>query len=138
MNKFETQESLVSGFLSALNNAGLQPAGGSDQTKTKYYRGFVTKAGSDAALYVRYNVDDNDTVYSSDDSDFMRGIEIGGEVYTKNGYGDTDYQDLCYNIEESCKESGYILEWGGESTDASFDPDSPVALKRFTVTKNKI
>lgn len=138
MNRFKTQESLVASFISALNAAGMQRGYGNDPNKPHYWRGFVPKDYSTRELFLRYNVDENDTAVYADDDDFMRSIEIGGEVYTNNGYGDGAYQDLCIAIEENLEANGFKIEWGQEDTDASFNVDAPVSIKRFTATKNKV
>ena len=137
MNRFETQESFVAEFIVALTNAGMQAGAGADLTKPRYFRGYVPPERSTDALFLRYNIDENNTLYFSDDKDFIREIVIGGEVYTRNGYGDSDYQDLCEDIEDECVKKGFAVEWENESTDASFDANSPISIKRFSVTKNK-
>lgn len=138
MNRFTVQESLVAEFISALNEAGMQRGYANDPKKPYYWRGFVPKDYSTRALFLRYNVDENNTAVYADDDDFMRSIEIGGEVYTNNGYGDSAYQDLCIEIENKLKEHRFIIEWLQEDTDASFNVDAPISIKRFTVTKNKV
>ena len=137
MNRFSTQESIVADFINVLIAAGMQYASGADDTKPRFHRGFVPPEKSTEALFLRYNVDDNNTIESSDNDDFIREVVIGGEIYTRNGYGDSDYQDLCENIEKECKKSRFQIEWENESTDASFDVDSPMPIKRYTVIKNK-
>lgn len=138
MNRIETQEYLVAEFITALNNAGMQISHGSDPNKPYYWRGFVPKGYSTKALFLRYNVDSNDTEYYADNKDFMRSITIGGEIYTNNGYGDEAYQNLCIEIENQLTLSGFYIEWEQEDTDSSFNVDNPISIKRFTVTKNKI
>lgn len=138
MDRFRTQESIVAGFLSILNSAGMQSSFGSNKTKPRYYRGYCPPDATKKAIFLRYVADFNETVSSADNDDFMRKTEIGGEIYTKNGYGDATYQLLCYNIERYCAQNGYNIEWFGEDTDTSFDVNSPIAFKRFTVTKNKV
>lgn len=135
--RFQTQESLVSGFVNALVQAGMQNATGSSKTKYRFFRGYVPPKHSKEAIFLRYSVDENDTPHYADNVDFMRSIEIGGEIYTRNGYGDETFKTLCNNIESECSDGGYRIEWEGEDTDASLDADSPIALKRFTVIKNK-
>lgn len=137
MNKrFEKQEIIVAKFMSALNLAGMQPTYGNDEAKPRYWRGFVPKSYSNEALFLRFNVDDNEIIYSADDCDFMQTVPIGGEIYTHNGYGDSDYQSLCKNIEEKLTENRFNIEWAQEDTDSSFNVDDPIHIKRFSVTNN--
>lgn len=138
MDRFNTQESIVSGFLTILNTAGMQASYGKNATKPHYYRGFVPPTAVKKPLFLRYVVDVNESVYKADNDDFMRRTEIGGEIYTKNGFDDPTYKTLCANIESNCLSNGYSIEWFGESTDTSLDAQSTIAFKRFTVIKNKV
>ena len=130
-NRFEKQEIAVDMFVNALKNAGMQSSYGERQ-KPRFWRGFVDKDYATEALFVRFSIDDNNIPYSADNFDFMQSVEIGGEVYTNNGYFDSQYLVLCANIEECMQENNIDIQWLGEDTDASFNVDNPIKLKRFT------
>ena len=143
--RFEKQEAAVAAFVNALENAGMQSAydnvldsNNNPLDLPRYFRGYVDKNLATDALFVRFIVDDNEIPYSADNFDFLQTIEIGGEVYTYNGYNDSDYIDLCLAIESQMQSNEIDFKWLGEGTDASFDIDNPIKLKRFTATINKI
>lgn len=137
-NRFGKQETAVVAFTTALDNAGMQPSYGNNTSKPRYWRGFVEKNYANEALFLRFLVDDNNIPYSADDFDFMQNIEIGGEIYTNNGYNDSAYLSLCGNIEAYMQENNIDFQWLGEDTDASFDIDNPIRLKRFSAKINLI
>lgn len=131
-NRFQTQELAVGAFTDALTDAGMQPSYGDDATKPRYWRGFVDKDYATEPLFLRFIVDNNEIPYSADNYDFLQEVEIGGEVYTNNGYEDEDYIDLCLAIEAQMQNNNIEFQWLGEDSDASFDVDNPIRLKRFT------
>lgn len=138
MNKrFEKQEEAITLFTEALNDAGMQPSYGL-KTKPRYWRSFVEKNYATESLFLRFIVDTNDIPYSADNFDFLQSVEIGGEFYTNNGFNDIAYIRICEEIESCMQEKNIEFQWLGEDTDASFDIDNPIRLKRFTAKINTI
>ena len=125
-------------MLSGLNSAGMQSPYGSDATKPRYWRSMVNKNYITEPIFLRYFVDDVDSVSRADDADFLRESEIGCELYCNNGFGDSDYQTLAAAIETQLALLGFNVMWENESTDTSLDEDNPISVKRFTVTKTKL
>lgn len=130
MTKFALKEKAVAMFQSALNNAGMQGDWGTED-KPKYWRGFVSKEGTQEKLYLLYQVTDNIELNATDNQSFRRAIYINGSLYTRDGFDYGKYQDLAEAIEQACKEADIILTFEDEGIDTTIDQDSPVSYCNF-------
>ncbi len=131
MTKFELKEKAVAIFQSALNAAGFQRYSGSDSEKPKYWRGFVSKRGTMAPIFLRFDVIDNLETEGCDNQSFRRTIYISGELYTRNGFADGEYQDFAAAIERECKKLNITFNFINESYNTSEDQDNAIYYCNF-------
>lgn len=128
--KFALKEKAVALFQTALNNAGMQGDWGTED-KPKYWRGFVSKDGTQEKLYLLYQVTDNIELEAADNKSFRRAIYINGSLYTRDGFDYGKYQDLAESIEKECAKLGIIFTYQDEGIDTTIDQDSPVSYCNF-------
>lgn len=132
MSKFETRERFVYLFETALQNAGMQDGKtGQDTEKPRYWRTQVLN--SDEALFLLYVVTDNLPLDNADNKSIRRELYINGEVFTRNGFNDGEFQDLCVAIETECEKLGLYCNFDSEGRDTSIDTESPVDYVNFEV-----
>lgn len=123
MNKFALRETAVANFESALNNAGMQNSYGSED-KPKYWRGDVKDVNCD--LFLSYTVDEPVNLESCDNDLFRQQFFFSGQLFTRSGYGDADFQDLAEAIETACKNANIFIKWQGEGEDKSLDTEATI------------
>ena len=92
MSKFQLREEFVAKFEQALRNAGMQSKLGTDTDKPRYWRGQVDNTND--ALFLLYVVTDNLPLESADNKSVRRQLYLNGSLFTRNGFNDSDYQDL--------------------------------------------
>lgn len=130
MSKFETREQFVALFQQALNNAGMQRSTGTEN-KPKYWRGQVDNDASD--LFLLYTVTGNEPLEHADNKSIRRDLFINGQLFTRSGYSDSNFQDLAIAIEERCEQLGLICTFEDEGRDNSIDTESPIYYINFEV-----
>ena len=128
MNKFSLRETAVANFERALNNAGMQNAYGTAD-KPKYWRGDVEDTNHD--LFLSYSPEEPENLESCDNDLFRQQIFIDGQLFTRSGYGDADFQDLAEAIETACKNANIFIKWTTEGRDNSLDTESPIYWINF-------
>lgn len=131
MSKFQLREEFVAKFEQALRNAGMQSKLGTDIDKPRYWRGQVDDTND--ALFLLYIVTDNLPLESADNKSVRRQLYLNGEVFTRNGFNDSEYQDLCYNIEVECEKLKLTCTFSDEGRDNSLDTESPIYYINFEV-----
>ena len=138
MTKFELKEKAVSNFQAVLNAAGMERGRISDgySDKPMYWRGFVKDATP--AIFLGFEVTDNMELNAADNMSMRRAVYINGTLYTRNGFGDAQYQALASRIEDECKKAGIIFNFNGESYDASTDSESAISYCNFEVEQRLI
>lgn len=130
MSKFETREQFVALFQQALQRAGMQRSTGTEN-KPKYWRGQVDNDTSD--LFLLFTVTSNDSLEYADNKSIRRDFFINGQLFTRSGYGDSNFQDLAIAIETQCEVAGLICTFEDESRDNSIDTESPIYYVNFEV-----
>lgn len=131
MSKFQLREEFVAKFEQALRNAGMQSKLGTDTTKPRYWRGQVDN--TDDALFLLYVVTELIALEHADNKLVRQQLFINGEVFTRNGFTDSDYQDLCHNIEVECEKLKLTCTFSDEGRDNSLDTESPIYYINFEV-----
>lgn len=131
MTKFELKEKAVANFQSALSTAGMVRGrtSGNVPKEPMYWRGFVKDTTQ--AIFLGFDVTDNMEIAAADNSTARRAIYINGTLYTRNGFADSDYQDLASAIERACKAAGIDFNFTSESYDASQDSESSISYVNF-------
>lgn len=130
MSKFETRERFVAMFEQALRNAGMQSSLGTEN-KPKYWRGQVNNDASD--LFLLYVVTDNKSRDFADNKPVRQDLYINGQLFTRSGFTDSDYQDLCVAIERECEALGLDIDFDDENINNVIDTESPVFYVNFEV-----
>ena len=130
MSKFQVREEFVATFEQALRNAGMQRHTGTED-KPKYWRGQADNTLD--ALFLIYVVTTPVPLESADNKLVRIEEYINGEVFTRNGFSDGDYQDLCHNIEVECEKLGLTCTFQDEGRDNTIDTESPVYYINFEV-----
>lgn len=125
---FEIKETAVANFQTALNNAGMQRSSGTE-VKPKYWRGRADNIDQD--LFLVFTVTDNMEIEACDNESLRRIVYINGEIYTRSGANDSNYQDLANNIEKSCKALDINIVFSDDGIDSSIDADSPIYYCNF-------
>lgn len=136
--KFQLRESVVANFELALRNAGMQRWTGTDPKKPKYWRGRVESSGMVEDLFFLYTVTDNLELEAADNKSFRRQVFINGQLYTRSGFSNANFQDLANAIERECGELGFIFNFEGEGIDTSIDENAPVYYCNFEAEKRVI
>jgi hypothetical protein len=128
MTKRALREKFAANFETALLNAGMQYFN-VDDDKPKFWRGEVTNV--DDIMFLLYSVTEPvDTDYADNDL-FRQQLFIDGRLFTRNGFGDSDFQDLGEEIETQCNALGIMIKWTGEGSDTSLDTESPIYYIEF-------
>ena len=117
-------------FERALRNAGMQSSLGTEN-KPKYWRGQVDNDTSD--LYLLYEVTGNAPLEYADNKSIRRDLYINGQLFTRSGFSDSDYQDLAVAIERECEELGLFITFEDENINNLVDTESPVFYINFEV-----
>ena len=128
--KFTIREQAAAAFETALISAGMQRWTGKED-KPKYWRGRVDSQGMLEDLFLLYTVTDNLELDAADNKSFRRDIYINGQIYTRSGFSNGDFQDLCEAIQDAMDEAGIIFIINGEGVDTSIDQDAPVYYVNF-------
>ena len=136
MSKFQLREEFVAKFEQALRNAGMQSKLGTDTTKPRYWRGQVDN--TDDALFLLYVVTEPIALEHADNKLVRQQLFINGEVFTRNGFNDSDYQDLCNNIEVECEKLGINCTFSDEGRDNTIDTESPIYYINFEVSEKAL
>ena len=132
MSKFLLRERFVANFEQALQNAGMQDGRtGQEIGKPRYWRTQVNN--TEDALFVLFVVTDNLPLEDADNKSIRRQLFINGEVFTRNGFGDTDFQNLCEQIEIECEKLNLICVFSDEGRDNSVDTESPIDYVNFEI-----
>ena len=131
MSKFQLREDFSATFEQALRNAGMQRHTGTEQNKPKYWRGQADNTLDD--LFLVYAVTDNLPLENADNKSVRRQLYINGEIFTRNGFNDAEFQDLCINIEIECEKLGLYCTFSDEGRDNTIDTESPVYYINFEV-----
>ena len=131
MSKFQLREEFVAKFELALRNAGMQRWTGTEIDKPKYWRGQVDDTSEN--LFLLYAVTDNLPLEEADNKSVRRQLYLNGEVFTRNGFSDSDYQDLCHNIEIECEKLGLFCVFSDEGRDNTLDTESPIYYINFEI-----
>lgn len=130
MSKFETRERFVALFEQALRDAGMQRSTGKED-KPKYWRGQVDNDNSD--LFLLYTFTGNEPLEYADNKSIRREMYINGQLFTRSGYNDADFQDLAVAIENACENYGFFCTFEDESRDNTIDTESPIYYVNFEV-----
>jgi hypothetical protein len=136
MSKFQLREEFVAKFEQALRNAGMQGKLGSDTAKPRYWRGQVDN--TDDALFLLYVVTEPIALEHADNKLVRQQLFINGEVFTRNGFNDSDYQDLCHNIEVECEKLKLTCTFSDEGRDNTIDTESPIYYINFEVSEKAL
>jgi hypothetical protein len=131
MSKFQLREEFVAKFEQALRNAGMQSKLGTDTDKPRYWRGQVDDTND--ALFLLYVVTEPIALEHADNKLVRQQLFLNGEVFTRNGFTDSDYQDLCHNIEVECEKLKLTCTFSDEGRDNSLDTESPIYYINFEV-----
>lgn len=126
--KFNLKEEAVANFELALENAGMQRYNGTED-KPRYWRNKAVRPDED--LFLVYSVTDNMEIIAADDKTQRRIIYINGQLYTRSGCNDNNYQDLAVAIEEQCENAKIDMTFEGEGVDDSLDVDNPIYYCNF-------
>lgn len=129
MSKFGLRERFAYNFETALENAGMQDAHGIDETKPKYWRGQVDDVNHD--LFLVYSVSEPNDLQNADNKLIRQQLFIDGQIFTRSGYGDSDFQDLIEAIETQCNLADIYISFSGEGRDNSIDTESPLYYVNF-------
>ena len=130
MSKFQLREDFVAKFELALRNAGMQRHTGNEE-KPKYWRGQADNVLDD--LFLVYVVTEPIALEHADNKLVRQQLFINGEVFTRNGFSDGDYQDLCHNIEVECEKLKLTCTFSDEGRDNTIDTESPIYYINFEV-----
>lgn len=136
MSKFQLREEFVAKFEQALRNAGMQSKLGTDTDKPRYWRGQVDNP--DDALFLLYVVTEPIALEHADNKLVRQQLFINGEVFTRNGFNDSDYQDLCNNIEVECEKLKLTCTFSDEGRDNIIDTESPIYYINFEVSEKAL
>ena len=128
MSKFILRERFAYNFETALTNAGMQDAYGEEE-KPKFWRGQVDDTEKD--LFLLYSVSEPIDTENADNDLFRQQLFIDGQLFTRSGYGDSNFQELAEAIEEECKKANIFIKWTGEGRDNSVDTESPIYFVNF-------
>ena len=128
MNKFQLRETFAANFETALINAGMQYFNGEEE-KPRFWRGQVDNTDDD--LFLMYSVTEPIDAQVADNRLFRQQLFIDGQLYTRSGFGDSDFQDLAEAIETQCKLANIFIKWTGEGRDNSIDTESPIYWVNF-------
>lgn len=129
MTTFALREKMAATFEIALQNAGMQRWTGTDNYKPKYWRGKVNDINQD--IFLLYSITDNLENDAADNKSFRRSIYANGQLYTRSGFSDSDFQELAEAIEEECKALNIIFSFDDEGIDTSLNADSPMYYCNF-------
>lgn len=129
--KFKIKEKAVAYFEAALSEAGMQRYNGTEN-KPRYWRNKAVRTEDD--LFLVYSVTDNMEIIAADNATQKRIIYINGQLYTRNGCNDGEYQDLAEAIETSCESMKIDMTFADEGVDDSLDADSPIYYCNFEAT----
>ena len=135
MSKFALRETFAANFETALINAGMQYYNGIEE-KPKFWRGQVDETNDD--LFLMYQVTEPVDTDNADNKLFRQQLFIDGQLYTRSGFGDSDFQDLAEAIETACKSLGIFISWTGEGRDNSLDTESPIYWVNFEAQQRLI
>lgn len=128
--KAQIREQAAARFEIALQSAGMQRWTGKGD-KPKYWRGRVDKQGMLDDLFLLYTITDNLELNAADNKSFRRNIYINGQIYTRSGYANGDFQDLQEKIQYAMEELNIVFTFQGEGVDTSIDQDAPVYYINF-------
>ncbi len=142
MAEINVREAAVASFENALRKAGMTDGIDTNaemSDKPMFWRDSVPSNGVAEALFLVYGIQ-NSTSRSADNGLFTLTPYIYGTVFTRNGRGDCEYQELLANIENACNEivPHIVFELGAEDTDTSLDPDSPIDYINFTACQTRL
>ena len=135
MSKFSLRETFAANFETALINAGMQYYNGIEE-KPRFWRGQVDETNDD--LFLMYQVTKPVDTDNADNRLFRQQLFIDGQLYTRSGFGDSDFQDLAEAIETQCKSLGIFISWTGEGRDNSLDTESPIYWVNFEAQQRLI
>lgn len=127
--KFALREKMAANLETAFNNAGMQRWTGTDEYKPKYWRGKVNDVNKD--LFLLYDITDNLEDEAADNKSFRRSVYANGQLYTRSGFSNSEYQSLAELIETECEKLGIIFVFADEGIDTSIDADSPIYYCNF-------
>jgi len=127
--KFGLREQFVANFQTALEQAGMQYAYGTDETKPRYWRGQVDNVDED--LFLLFSASEPTLLEEADNKLYREELYIDGQLFTRSGYTDSDFQDLAEEIEKKCKALNIFISWTGEGRDNSIDTESPLYYVNF-------
>lgn len=128
MSRFVLRERFAYNFETALQNAGMQDEYGEEE-KPKYWRGQVDDTEKD--LFLLYSVSEPIDTENADDDLFRQQLFIDGRLFTRSGYGDSNFQELAEAIERECKNAKIFIKWTSEGRDNSIDTESPIYYVDF-------
>lgn len=133
MADFALKEQAVASFETALRNAGMQDAHGTETGKSRFYRGVVSNI--DDSLYLNYVCTDNSEVNAADNKSVRRCVYLNGALYSRNGYADEDYQDLAEAIETECGKLGIYINFSSDGEATPVDTESSIYYCEFEAQK---
>lgn len=133
LQEYEIREQVAALFESSLENAGLYWS--KSEKQPKYWRGRVDSQGVLDDIFCLYDITDSPELYAADNKTFIRQIFINGSIYTRQGFSNGEFQDICKSIQKMSKENGFIFKYQGEGVDMSIDQDSPIYYINFEAEK---
>ena len=137
MSKFGTREKFIYNFETALERAGLLDGSvEQEENLPKYYRGRVITTEAD--LFLMYQPSEPIDLESADNNLFRQQFFIDGQLYTRSGYSDSDFQDLAEAIEDECKKANIFIKWTNEDRDTALDTESPIYFIDFEAQQRLI
>lgn len=135
MNSFQIKETFVANVESCFRKAGMQDCDSNEKVnqtlKPKYWRGQVNDITQD--LFLLYTVTSNDTIDNGDNEVFRRQLYINGQLFTRSGFEDSNFQALASKIENACKSAGMFCRFDSEGRDNSIDTESPIYYVNFEI-----
>lgn len=131
MSSFKVKEQFVANFEALLQSVGMQDSDGTDTTKPKYWRGQVNDTSKD--LFLMYSVTDNIAIDYADNKAQRRQLYINGQLFTRSGFGDYNFQTLANAIETACENAGMFCTFDTEGRDNSIDTESPIYYVNFEI-----
>lgn len=130
--RFELREKFALDFQQALISAGMQAAYGL-LNKPRFWRGQVDNVDED--IFLVYDVTDPVDLESADNKLFRTEQYINGQLFTRSGFDDGDFQDLAIAIEEECEKAEIDIKWTNESRNNAIDTESPIYFINFEAQK---
>lgn len=132
MSRWKLRDTFAYNFETVLKSVGMIDGEIDEEAQSpKYYRGEGEIDLSTQTLWLNYTVSEPIDTENADNDLFRQQLFIDGQLFTVNGYSDSDFHDLAEAIETQCKSAGIFIKWTGEGRDNSIDTESPIYYVNF-------